>query len=109
MNHLTACDELRFFEIGRVSRGGSPAFRDMDREQTDVLNGLIVTLRRGLLMEQVRADLQSARSRVLEAIAAAPDHALSGEAYGDFPVDGSIAHDAEHAAAIRAWREQEGI
>ena len=109
LNHLTACDEFRFFEIGRVARGGSPASRDMDSEQADVLNGLIVTLRRGLPMEQVVADLRSVRERVLEAIAAAPEHALSGEAYGDFPVDGSISHDAEHAAAIREWRQREGI
>jgi len=93
----------------RVARGGSPASRDMDSEQADVLNGLIVTLRRGLPMEQVVADLRSVRERVLEAIAAAPEHALSGEAYGDFPVDGSISHDAEHAAAIREWRQREGI
>ena len=109
LNHLTACDEFRFYEIGRVSRGGQAAFRDMDNEQTDALNGLIVTLRRGLPASQVIADLEFARALVLDAIAGAPEHALSGEAYGDFPVDGSIAHDIEHAAAIAAWREREGI
>ncbi|HEU4759941.1 MAG TPA: DinB family protein [Dehalococcoidia bacterium] len=109
LNHLTACDEFRFYEIGRISRGGSPAFRDMDRDQTEALNGLIVTLRRALPLDQVRTDLQFARSLVLEAIRGAPEHALAAEPYGDFPVDGSIPHDFEHAAAITAWRQREGL
>jgi len=109
LNHLTACDEFRFYEIGRISRGARPAFASMDEEQTDTLNALMVTLRRHLTVEQVMADLDFARSLVLEAIQGAPEHALSPEAYGDFPVDGSIPHDLEHAAAITAWREREGI
>ena len=107
--HLTACDEFRFYEIGRVSRGARPAFVTMDNEQTDALNGVMVALRRHLPVEQVMTDLGFARSLVLEAISQAPERALSPEAYGDFPVDGSISHDLEHAASITAWREREGI
>jgi len=110
LNHLTTCDEFRFYEIGRVGRGAGPAFRGMDDEQADGLNGLMVTLRRHLPLEQVMADLEFARSLVLEAIKQAPERALSPEAYGGgFPVDGSVSHDLEHAAAITAWREREGI
>jgi hypothetical protein len=108
-NHLTVCDEFRFYEIGRISRGARPAFASVDEEQTDALNALMVTLRRHLTVDEVMADLDFARSLVLEAIQRAPEHALSPEAYGDFPVDGSVAHDLEHAAAITAWREREGI
>src|SRR3990170_1236887 len=106
--HLTACDEFRFYEIGRVSRGARPAFTGTDIEH-DTLNEVMVALRRHLAVDEVMADLESARSLVLEAIAGAPEHALSPEAYGDFPVDGSVAHDLEHAAAITAWRQREGI
>ena len=109
LSHLAACDEFRFYEIGRISRGGRPAYQGMDNEQTDALNALIVTLRRYLSLDQVMADLDFARSLVLEAIQRAPEHALSPETYGHFPVDGSIDHDLEHAAAITAWREREGI
>jgi len=109
LTHVTFWDEIRYWEIGRVSRGGGPGFAAMDADQTDALNGLIATLRRGLSVGQVMADLEFARSRVLEAIAAAPERALDEEHYGDPAVDGSIAHDAEHAAAIMAWREREGI
>ena len=110
LSHLTACDEFRFYEIGRVSRGAPPAFIGMDaRGQTDTLNEAMVTLRRHLSLDEVMADLDFARSLVLEAIQRAPEHALSPEAYGNFPVDGSISHDLEHAAAVTAWRESQGI
>ena len=106
--HLTACDEFRFYEIGRVSRGARPVFAS-DDEQMDTLNEAMVTVRRHLTLEELIADLEFARSLVLEAISQAPEQALTPEAYGDFPVDGSISHDLEHAAAIAAWREREGI
>jgi uncharacterized damage-inducible protein DinB len=109
LNHLTVCDEFRFYEIGRISRGARPGFVGQDDEQTDTLNALMVTLRRHLSVDEVVAFLDFARSLVLEAIRQAPDHALSRETYGDYPVDGSIDHDLEHAAAITAWREREGI
>ena len=109
LSHLTACDEFRFYEIGRVSQGVRTAFASGDDEQMDALNALMVTLRRHLTVDEVVADLDFARSLVLETIQRAPEHALSPEAYGDFPVDGSIAHDLEHAAAVTAWREREGI
>ncbi|MDO8612771.1 MAG: DinB family protein [Dehalococcoidia bacterium] len=109
LSHLTACDEFRFYEIGRISRGARPAFAHSDEEQTDTLNALMVTLRRHLAVDEVMADLDFARSLVLEAIQRAPEHALSPEAYGDFPVNGSVPHDLEHAAAITAWRQREGI
>ena len=109
LSHLTACDEFRFYEIGRVSRGARTAFASVDDEQTDALNAIIGALRRNMTLEELIADLEFARSLVLEAIGQAPEHALAPEAYGDFAVNGSIAHDLEHAAAITAWREREGI
>ena len=109
LSHLTACDEFRFYEIGRVSRGARTAFASVDDEQADALNAIIVALRRNMTLEELIADLEFARSLVLEAIGQAPEHALAPEAYGDFAVNGSIAHDLEHAAAISVWREREGI
>src|SRR3972149_6860114 len=57
LSHLTACDEFRFYEIGRVSRGGRPAFAGMDDEQADALNAIIVALRRKMTLEELIADL----------------------------------------------------
>jgi methylmalonyl-CoA/ethylmalonyl-CoA epimerase len=63
----------------------------VDDEQTDALNAIIVALRRNMTLEELIADLEFARSLVLEAIGQAPEHALAPEAYGDFAVNGSIA------------------
>ena len=105
LNHLTACDEIRFFEIDRISRGGSPAFTHMSGQQSDTLNELIVLLRRSLSLDQALSDLAAARSRVLEAVAAAPERARDAKLYGEYQIDGSIPHDPEHAEAIRALRQ----
>ena len=109
INHLTACDEIRFFEISRVSQGGRAASRVPEGEPMDAFNESIVTQRRHLPMEQAIADLNFARSLVTEAIMGAPEHALDPKAYVNYAVNGSIEHDFAHAAAIREWRKSEGI
>jgi len=109
LNHLTACDEFRFFEIEKVSRSGRLAYPGLSSDESDSLNHLIVTKRRSLSLSEVLRDLDAVRALVLEAISRAPDSALDPAAYVDYPVNGSISHDREHAAAIRAWRKREGI
>ncbi len=111
LSHLTVCDEIRFHEIVRVSRGGRPAWANFDGKPMHNLNEMVASLRRHLPIEQVMADLDMAREKVLDAIAEAPEHALASEAYGEYgyAVDGSIEHDADHAAAITAWRKQASL
>jgi hypothetical protein len=110
LNHLTMCDEIRFFEIGRVARGGAPAFQHFDGSPMHAFNETIAVLRRDLSLEQALSDLAFARSLVLEAIAGAPEHALDPRAYGEYgyAVNGSIEHDHGHAEAIEARRKGEG-
>ncbi len=109
INHLTACDEFRFHEIRRVSRGGRSAFTGFGTEQGDSLNDLLVSQRRRLPWAQAFSDLNAARALVLEAIGAAPEDALDPGRYVMYPVNGSIPHDISHAAAISAWRDKEEI
>jgi uncharacterized damage-inducible protein DinB len=111
LSHLTVCDEIRFHEIVRVSRGGRPAWANFDGKPMHDFNEMTASLRRDLPIEQVMADLDMAREKVLDAIAEAPERALASEAYGEegYAVDGSIEHDASHAVAITAWRKQAGL
>lgn len=110
LNHLTLCDELRFFEISRISRGGGPAFAGMNDEQLDYFNGMIAAVRRDLPLAQIRADLEFAHAMVVEAVSSALEEALNPALYGDgYQVNGSVWHDVEHAKAIEAWRKGEGI
>ena len=83
LNHLSMCDEIRFFEIGRVSRGGAPAFQRFDGPPMHTFNETIAALRRDLSLEQALSDLAFARSLVLEAIAGAPAIALDPRANGE--------------------------
>ncbi len=110
LNHLVICDEFRFFEISRISRGGKPAFSGMSEEQTDFLNEMVATLRRDLPQAQIMADLEFAHAMVVEAVSSAPEEALDPVLYGDgYQVNGSVWHDIEHAETVESWRKKEGI
>lgn len=109
LNHLTVWHEMRFHEIGRVARGARPALPLLDDDQVEALNSLTVSFRRGLPLAQVMEDLDFARSLVVEAIAGAPEQALREENFEEVGLRGGIEHDIDHASAIRAWREREGI
>ncbi len=109
LGHIAMCDEIRFFEINRVSRGGRPAFHGLDGAPMDAFNEIIASQRRSLPLKQLVADLAAARKLVLDAIADASDRALDPSNYGDFAVTGSINHDNDHAETIEAWRKKSGI
>jgi len=109
LNHMTVWHEFRFHEIGRVARGGRPAFPPFTDEQLETVNSITVALRRHLPLAQALADLEFARSLVVEAIAGCPEDALREDAYGEAGLRGGIAHDLDHAMTITAWREREGI
>lgn len=109
LNHLTVWHEIRFHEISRIARGGQAAYPPLSDEQLQTLNQLTVSCRTSLPVSQAMADLDFARSLVLEAIAGCPEDALRDENYGEVGPRGGIAHDLEHAATIREWRTREGI
>src|SRR3990170_523129 len=109
LNHMTVWHEFRFHEISRIARGGRPAFPPFTDEQLDAVNSVTVALRRSLPVSQVLADLEFARSLVIEAIAGCLEEALREENYGEVGLRGGVAHDLDHAATIKAWRQREGI
>lgn len=107
--HLTAVDELRFFEISRIARGGSAAFHGITDEVFDQLNAATTEHRRGMTVLQVLEDMEFARALVLDAVSHAPDEALDEKQYGGVGLRGSAEHDRSHADAIREIRRKEGI
>ncbi len=107
--HIAAWDELRFHEINRVARGDRPAFADITPLQVDAFNSWTIDLRREFSTAQVLRELELTRSRVLEAVGACPDSRLGEAAEGRGRIRRAAAHDLEHAALIREWRQREGI
>jgi hypothetical protein len=108
LTHLMALDELRFFEISRIARGGGAAFAGISDEMFDQLNAALSESRRSMSVTQVLADMEFARDLVLQAVESAPDDALNENRYVDLGLLGSAEHDRDHAQMICRIREKEG-
>jgi uncharacterized damage-inducible protein DinB len=108
LTHLTLWDEIRAQEITRISAGGAPAWpATMTEQQIETLNNLVVELRRGLSLEQVRQELASSRADVIAAIESASDLGMDGSRYGEAGLRST--HDRDHTDDIRRWRTAKGI
>lgn len=105
--HIVAWDELRAFDIERVTAGGMSPHHDITDEQDEAINQLTAELRRDLPLDQVRWEFDYTRHRVIEAIERAPEAALDPASYGRAPLLST--HDEAHAEQIREWRRQHGI
>jgi hypothetical protein len=110
--HLTLWDEMRFFEVSRIARGGAASFPVTEAvdgvDPIDEINERFAANRRGLPLAQVLSDLDFAREMVKQAVAAAPEDRLSDSLFGELGPAGA-GHEAEHADTIRAWRKREEI
>lgn len=105
--HITVWDEMRFFEISRIARGGQASFPDI--EDVDWLNEPTVDMRRTLPLKQIIWDLAYARDLVLQAVAIAPEDRLDNSLFEGIGLEGAASHDRDHAEIILAWRKKEGF
>jgi len=108
LTHLTLWHELRFFEISRIARGGRAGFPVTDEAGVEHINQQFVANRRSLPLAQILADLDFAREMVRQAVANCPEDRLDLRFYEELGANGA-GHDTEHAEAITAWRQREGI
>jgi hypothetical protein len=104
--HLALWHAIRADEVTRISAGYDSAWR-MTHEQDDAFNQMSHELRVGLPLEQVRWELDTARQRLIDAIANATPEGLDASRYGEAGL--RSLHESEHAGWIRRWREQRGI
>lgn len=108
--HITVWDEMRFFEISRIARGGTASFPDdVKDEDVDRLNDAAVDMRRRLSLKQIIWDLAYARDLVLQAVAICPEDRLDDEFFEGIGLSGAAAHDRAHAETILTWRKKERI
>jgi hypothetical protein len=106
--HVGHMDEMRYFEIQRVSNGLPPAWPPATTEQSDALNAIGVQARRHLSFSEVIKDIEFVRSRLLAAIQNAPEEALDPARYGEYGLGGAE-HERSHAKAIQDWRKAEKL
>ena len=103
--HLAWWDEQRYFAISRLAagQGPSPSFTE---NQVETLNALMREHREGLSLGQVLWELEFARAKALEAIAACPEGRLTE---AEARTRAGVRHDRDHTEQLRAWRERAGI
>ena len=104
MAHVAHMDELRFFEISRISQGHQAIHQGLTHEQGEALNQTGLDLRRPLPLAQMLWELEFARARVLEAVQNATDEGLDASRYDYISLGGGADHEQEHAAAIAQIR-----
>ena len=68
---------------------------------------MTVEWRRPLSIDQVLWELETARRRVLDAIAALSDEELRRVLAEEWPL--RTVHESEHASWISAWRDKHGV
>ena len=102
--HISEWDEMRYVEILRVSEGVPPAVPLFNPQEMDQFNELIINKRREWSLNQVLAELQFTREKILEAIVECSEAALDQSNYRAVGLEGGAQHEMEHAFHIRNWR-----
>ena len=108
LTHLTLWDEMRFFEISRVARGGRASFPETDEGGVAWINDRFAEMRRRLPLAQVLEDMRFAREMVIQAIASSPEQRLDESLFEEIGATGAM-HELSHARTIHEWRQREGI
>lgn len=99
--HLALWDEIRAAEVVRISAGHGSAWQ-MTEEHVTAFNAMSDEFRRELTLEQVLWEMETSRTALLDAIAAAAPRGLDGSLYGEASLRST--HESQHAAWIRRWR-----
>ena len=113
LSHLAQWEELRYLDTVRIAAGYRSAV-DSTPAQDEVFNQMTVEWRRSHSLAQVLWELETARRRVLDAVATLSDEELARVLTDSWPlgarvIEGAMGHEAEHAGWIRAWRAERSL
>ncbi len=106
LSHLAQWEELRYLDTVRIAAGYRSAV-DSTSAQDEVFNQTTVEWRRSHSLAQVLWGLETARRRVLDAVATLGDEELARVLADSWPL--GTRHEAEHAGWIRAWRAERSL
>jgi len=108
--HVTAWEEEALKHLPLILDGGTPPRYSVRYGGIDAFNAHMMEEKRHLSLAEVRAQLAATHGRLVDFIESAPEHRLTDEGrarrrlrldtYGHYPL---------HAAAIRQWRERQGV
>lgn len=111
LSHVTSWEELALPDLARLARGDTALLASVDLYATnyDPFNAMIMSLRRGLGLDQVLRELDIFRADFMAAVARLPDALLSDGQFGHVLLKITAEHDEEHAGQISEWRQKQGL
>jgi hypothetical protein len=105
--HVTTWEEEALQHLPLILAGGTPPRYSVQYGGIDAFNALTTERKRGLTLDEVRAQAAATHARLVALVEQAPEHRLGSETrfrhrlrldtYGHYPL---------HAEAIRRWRQQ---
>jgi hypothetical protein len=108
LSHVASWEEFALPDMGRLARGDMPVLAGIDLYSTDYddINGMIMSLRLYLPLDQVLRELDLIHADFLAALDRLPDSVLAEGEFGRVLIQITAEHDSEHAGDIRKWRER---
>lgn len=109
VTHIATWYELTARDSERAVRGRMPSLASFKHDEIDAWNAAMIFGRRHFPASQALAELDESWERFGAAFATLPDAAFAEGAFGRTLSETLIEHTRDHAAAIRAWRQERGI
>jgi hypothetical protein len=109
VTHIATWYELTARDCDRTRRGRTPALASFTHDEIDAWNAAMMFGRRHFAPAQALAELGESWEAFSSALAALPDAVFAEGALGRTLVETLVEHTRDHAAAIRAWRQEQGI
>jgi hypothetical protein len=107
--HVSSWDELEVQDLRRLGRGHVPIQAAFREEEGDEWNDFLLKGRRLFSPEQVMAEFEANRQARREVLDGLPDALFASGSLMRRLCEGTVKHDQEHAAQIRAWRRKQGV
>jgi hypothetical protein len=107
--HLTSWEQIAAPDIQRVGRGHIPQLAAFRREEVDEWNVGLMRSRNLFPLPQVMFELEDSRRQFIDALNAQPEGMFAAGQMVRMLTDGLVSGENGHAAAIREWRQKEGI
>lgn len=109
VTHIATWYELTARDGGRAVRGRTPALASFNHDEIDNWNAAMMFGRHHFPPAQALTELDESWEAFRAAFAALPDAVFAEGSLGRTLAETLVEHTRDHAAAIRAWRQEQRI
>lgn len=107
--HLASWEQFAVPDLQRISRGHIPQLATLRLEEVDDWNAGLMRSRSLFPLPQVMVELEDSRRQYIDALNAQPEGVFATGQMVQRLTDGLVNGEKGHAAAIREWRQKEGV